>query len=334
MVGGVFFVMTKRKGIFDVQIENPFIPKIEQIPKEEKRDGIKIETALKTILRQLEAGGCRERTIYDYELIVNYFIRDTGIEYLEDITSDVIYNWLYSMTNVKPQTKLTRLKCFKAFLGRCFDNGYFKNKFWKSVNIKVNQEIKEGATDKDVNLFLSILDFSRFLDLRNATAVLLMYRCGLRMGTIAKMREYHVDFDNMQLVLDGEIMKNHKGLILPIDEQIAYLLKILIQQNKLIKKEYKKDNDYLFITNKGNPTNNSVTSNSIQKQLRKYTLEYGIKNINPHALRRGFAKNLYEKSNGDILLVSKALGHNDLSVTTQYLHVALDETARKLRAYL
>lgn len=332
MRGSAFFV-TKRKGIFDVQIDNPFIPKVTTKPKIEKRDGIKIETALNTVIRQLKAGGCRERTIYDYELIVNYFIRDTGIEYLEDITSDSIFSWIYEM-DVKPQTKLTRLKCFKAFLGRCFDNGWFKNKFWRNVNIKVNQEIKEGATDDDVNLLLSVLDFNNWLDLRNGVAVLIMYRCGLRLGTIAKMRECHVDFENLQLVLDGEVMKNHKGLILPIDEQLAYLLQVLIQQNQRIREEYKKDNDYLFITVKGNPTNNSITSNSIQKQLRKYTLKYGIKNINPHALRRGFAKNLYDKSNGDILLVSKALGHNDLSVTTKYLHVDLDETARKLRDFL
>ena len=116
--------------------------------------------------------------------------------------------------------------------------------------------------------------------------------------------------------------ENHKGLILPIDDQVSYLLQIMIKQNGFIRSEYKEDNDNLFITIKGKPTSNSITSNSIQKQLRKYTLNYGIINMNPHALRRGFAKNLYAKSN-DLLLVSKALGHNDLSVTTKYLHTKL-----------
>ncbi len=80
--------------------------------------------------------------------------------------------------NVKNTTKLTLLKYFKAFLGRCFDNGWFSNKFWRSVNIKVDIEIREEATDADVNLLLSVLDYTKFLDLRNATAILLMYRCG------------------------------------------------------------------------------------------------------------------------------------------------------------
>ncbi|MFJ7736913.1 tyrosine-type recombinase/integrase [Lysinibacillus sp. NPDC097287] len=321
--------MSKKKGIFDIQIEQPLI----QVRKlEEKRKDIAIEQALTVILKQLEVSGCRERTIYDYRTIVHYFIRDTKVEYLMDITSDVIYTWLEKM-NVKNTTKLTRLKCFKAFLGRCFDNGWFTNKFWRSVNIKVDTEIKVGASDEDVNLLLSVLDYTKFLDLRNATAVLLMYRCGLRIGTIARMKEQQVDFVNRRLQLDGEVMKNHKGIILPIDEQMTYLLQVMLKQNGLIRNEYKEDNDNLFITIKGRPTTNSITSNSIQKQLRKYTLKYGINNINPHALRRGFAKNLYAKSN-DLLLVSKALGHNDLSVTTKYLHTELTDIADKLKDYL
>lgn len=328
-MGSAFFV-TKKKGIFDVQINKPISATKQEL---KKRNDLTIEKALSTVLRQMEVGGSRERTLFDYKTIVHNFIRDSGISHLQDITSESIYQWLASM-NVKDSTKLTRLKCFKAFLSRCFDNGWLPHKYWKNVNIKVDYVIKEGATDADVNLLLSVLDYTNYLDLRNATAILLAYHCGLRIGTISRMKEYHVDLENKTLNLDGDVMKNRKGLILPISEQLQYLLSILMKQNQLIRNEYRKDNDYVFITIKGNPTSNSVTSNSIQRQLRKYTLEYGIKNINFHALRRGFAKNLYDKSDGDILLVSSALSHNDLSVTTRYLHVDLDETARKLRDYL
>lgn len=69
-----------------------------------------------------------------------------------------------------------------------------------------------------------------------------MYRCGVRIGTIARMKESNVDFEKLQLNLDGELMKNHKGLILPIDEQMAYLLNILMKQNEMIRKEYKEEN--------------------------------------------------------------------------------------------
>lgn len=328
----MLFVMTKKKGIFDIDLSNQFIPSTNSIKKkEEKREGITIEQALNTILRQMEVEGCRDRTLYDYRTITTNFMHNTYAVYLDDITETVIRDWLGTM-KVKNSTRLTRLKCFKAFLSRCYDNGWIKFKYWKNIKIRVDTAIKEGATDDEVNLLLSVLDYSKFLDLRNACAILLMYRAGLRIGTISLMRERHVDFENMQLKLDGDVMKNHKGLILPIDKQLAYLLSILINQNDLIRHEYNQDNDLLFITMKGTSTINSITSNSIKQQLYKYTKQYGIKNINPHALRRGFASNLYKKSN-DILLVSKALGHADLSVTTKYLHADLQNVADDIRRY-
>ena len=83
--------MTKKKGIFDIQIEQPLI----QVRKrQEKRNDMTIEQALSIILKQLEVSGCRERTLYDYRIMVQYFIRDTKVEYLIDITSEVIYTWL------------------------------------------------------------------------------------------------------------------------------------------------------------------------------------------------------------------------------------------------
>ena len=325
----MLFFVTKKKGIFDIHHENQFIPSIK---RNEKRNGLTFEQALNTVLRQLEVEGCRERTLHDYKLIANYYMKQSNVIYLEDITEGTIRDWLMSM-DVKNSTRLTRLKCFKAFLSRCYDNGWFSTKFWRNIKIRVDEPIKEGATDKDVDLLLSVLQYDNFLDVRNVCAVLLMYRCGLRIGTIARMEESCVDFEKMQLNLDGKILKNHKGLIVPINEQMAYLLKVLIKQNEIIRNEYKENNNLLFITIKGKATNNSITSNSIQRQLRKYTLEFGIKNINPHALRRGFAKNLYNKSN-NILLVSKALGHADLSVTTKYLHTDLQDISDELKDYL
>lgn len=112
----MLFLLTKKKGIFEVKINQPLI---QVDSKEEYRKELKIEQALSIVLRQLEAGGCRERTIYDYEKIVHYFIRDTNVEYLLDITNEVIYLWLEKM-KVKNSTKLTRLKCFKAFLWSLF----------------------------------------------------------------------------------------------------------------------------------------------------------------------------------------------------------------------
>ena len=70
----------------------------------------------------MRASGLRERTVHDYKTYVNDFVRKTDVEYLLAIDADAIYGWLGQM-KVKDTTKRVRLKCFCAFLGKCFNNG-------------------------------------------------------------------------------------------------------------------------------------------------------------------------------------------------------------------
>ncbi|MCT6809320.1 MAG: site-specific integrase, partial [Staphylococcus epidermidis] len=46
-----------------------------------------------------------------------------------------------------------------------------------------------------------------------------------------------------------------------------------------------------------------------------------------------YAKNLHDKG-ASIALISKALGHSDLAVTTQYLDFDIEEVATNLRDFL
>lgn len=82
------------------------------------------------------------------------------------------------------------------------------------------------------------------------------------------------------------------------------------------------------------PLNTSKSSNcAISKQLNKYAKRYGLKNINAHAIRRAYAKSLLEKG-ASVALISKALGHSDLAVTTQYLDLDIEDVANNLREFL
>ena len=97
----------------------------------------------------------------------------------------------------------------------------------------------------------------------------------------------------ISLNLDGSILKNHKFLKLPIDQELAELFKVLIKQNDKIRSYYNTKNTNIIITQNGLPINNSKTSNNaISKQLNKYSKRFGLEDINAHAIRRGYAKKL------------------------------------------
>lgn len=323
--------MTKKKESLTVQADLSDIFTVDQT-KREHRTGFPIEKALAGIIRQMKAAGLRERTISDYEIYVNDFMEKTGVKVLQEINADHVYAWLASM-NVSNQTKLTRLKCLKAFFSRCFDNGWFESKFWNSIRIKVDNPVKEGATDREIQILLSMLDLTDFVQLRDAAAILLMYQTGIRVGTLARLENKHVNFESNLLKIDGGIIKNHESIYLPFDDVLARLLNALIRQNDLIRRDNRVKNELLFITSRGMTVLSSPSNNIITKRLNKYAKEFGLKNINPHALRRGFAKNLLNKG-ANIALISKALGHSGLAVTTRYLHLDKDEVAESLRKFL
>ncbi|UOY94186.1 site-specific integrase [Ectobacillus sp. JY-23] len=338
--------MTKRKGLLDISVDVKGL--LQELPnsrsdasKPEAKlsesfakvsGSISVMEALDVVTRQMRVSGYRSRTISDYILHVEHFQSVTKVKYVADISANTIYLWLDSM-KVSNQTKLTRLKCLKAFLSRCFDNRWIEMKFWKTINIKVDQKVKEGATEHEVNVLLSVLDLGNFIQLRDAVAVLLMFKTGIRINTLVQLEERHIDFRNNVLNLEGSIMKNHQQIKLPFDDLLKRLLEVLIQHNAVIRQEYNKRNNLLFITKYGDVISTSPTHNNIQKRLNKYAKMYGLKNINPHALRRGFARSLLDKGAG-VSVISKALGHSDLSVTTKYLHLDIEEVANSLRTYL
>lgn len=337
--------MTKKKSIFEVDVDINIFKQgksagiQEKLPSASasttvvnKQLGRDLDSVMDIIIQQMQVSGYRERTITDYSNYMAQFRKVTNVEYLEEITTDTIYLWLDSM-DVSNQTKLTRLKCLKAILGKCFNNGWFSSKFWHGINIKVDKKVKKGAKKDDVMVLLSLLDLNTFIGLRDAVAVLTLYRTGIRINTLGQLQEKHLDFENKLLCMDGTILKNHKVLKLPLDDELIHLMKILIMQNNKIRSYYGQVNSYLFISFKGTSLNTKSTNNAISKQLHKYAKRYELSNLNPHALRRGYAKNLLDKG-ANLALISKALGHSNLAVTTQYLDIDVEEVADNLRDFL
>ncbi|POZ55426.1 Tyrosine recombinase XerC [Lysinibacillus sphaericus] len=327
--------MTKKTGLFDVDFTFPPTSELAATIKGEHMTTAQYKPfteALKTVINQMQASGYRPRTIKDYETVLMNFSKSADVKYLEDISVDTIYWWLNNMKVVN-QTKLTRLKVLKSFLGKCLNNGWVSVNYWQSINVKVDKKVKKGAKPNDIAILVSLIDKNTFIGLRDVAAILTMYKTGIRINTLGQLREQHIDWENKTLILEGSILKNHQLLKLPIDEQLMSLYKVLIQCNDKIRNHYGERNSNLFISTKGTTLITKSTNNAISKQLTKYTKRFGLENINAHAIRRAYAKNLYEKG-ASIALISKALGHSDLAVTTQYLDLDVEEVASDLREYL
>ncbi|WP_242057230.1 tyrosine-type recombinase/integrase [Pseudalkalibacillus hwajinpoensis] len=322
-------VNNRKHGIFSVPEEARQL----SYNQDNKHSTITIKDALTNVFQQMRVSGNRERTIESYNYIFKQFVDMTQIQYVEDITLDSIYSYLDAL-NVSRETKLIRLKSLKAILSRFHNNGWVQKKFWSTIQIKIDKKVKKGTAEEDIKKLITLIDQSTFIGLRDTVAILMMYKTGIRIRTIGELLEQHIDFDNLCLNLDGSIMKNHNYLKLPIDDELANMLKALIYMNSRIRSYYNRNNTNVFITQNGCSLNSSKSSNNaISKQLNKYSKIYGLENINAHALRRAYAKDLLNKG-ASVPLISKALGHSDIAVTTQYLELDVDEVANDLRKYI
>ena len=144
--------MTKRKGIFEVEPDISLFKQeagtgsIQQkllgasssnTVSSSQNDGRDLDSIMEIIIQQMKQVGIgKEQSLIISDM--SYFREATNVELLDDITLDTIYLWLDSMA-VSNQTKLTRLKCIKAILSKCFNNGWFSSKFWHGINIKVHK---------------------------------------------------------------------------------------------------------------------------------------------------------------------------------------------------
>ena len=302
----------------------------------QESDVMSIEQAIEIVNRQMKLQGLRHKTLLVYNHTMQKYVEFLNLKTVDDINKDGFLRWLESLSHLDKVTQANRFRFISAILTRFYDNGWLKDKekFWKDIKIKVDKKTKQLAQEKELEILLSVIDATTFIGFRDLVVVLLLYRTGIRINTLASLKEEHINFSEKMLVLSGDIMKNHRVLKLPLDDELLALLKRLIQQNEEVRKRYKEKNDYVFITKSGKTTLNSYAhNNAISKRLYHYAKKYGLKSVKPHNIRRTYATNLNRKG-VNIAVISKALGHSSLVVTERYLEVGVDEVADTLRKYL
>lgn len=290
---------------------------------------IHIQLAFTILNKQMTVEGLRERTKNDYIKWFTDFTNHSKVSYLSEINMEQIYDWLESM-DVANSTKLIRLKAVKAVLSRFYDQGYFRNRFWASIKIRVDSKTKQHTTPETLNILFSMLDLTNFFELRDAVAVLTMYKTGMRIATLVRLEEKHIDLDNQLLLLSGNITKNRQTLELPLTLQLTHLIGALIEENRRVREHKDIDNNLIFISKNGKSLVYEGKTNTIQKRLHMYSKQYGLKNLHPHAIRRAYAKDLYDKG-ATLPIISKALGHQDYKVTAKYLNISSEELVKSLR---
>lgn len=190
-----------------------------------------------------------------------------------------------------------------------------------------------GKTIEQENLLI-LLDAC--VNIRDQLLLLLLAETGFRIGEVLGIRfTTDIDFkkklikvqfrdDNM----NGSRAKNAEYRTAKLSNDTFDILNIyLAEQHELLL-----NTDYLFLVLTGENRGCPLRVNAVYALFRRLEAKTGIK-ATPHMLRHYFANERRSKAKWDITLISKALGHRQISTTQRYLDIGTEELVNATDEY-
>lgn len=193
--------------------------------------------------------------------------------------------------------------------------------YFKMKAIKVDKNHIETYTDEELKLLLKKPNIKKcsFSEYKAWVATSFLFATGVRQRSLMNIKIKDVDFENNVVYVN--ITKNRKPLIVPMNQT---LVNILIEYLKY--RHHKSNEDYLFC----NVFGNQLVKSTCYHMLYDYNKSRGVETTGIHRYRHTFAKQ-WILNGGDVVSLSKLLGHSSLEITQNYIHLLVSDVAKKVK---
>lgn len=295
---------------------------------------------------------CSDKTIQYYKdnvlMFINYvkgqFNKDSSDIYFDEINiillnSYTIYlrnktkflnhpffdqNTLNADDHLSNNSIRTYQRSVKVFFNYIYDCGYVSdNAASRYRYVKAAKKEKLPLYQEEVKKIDDLMNPDCVTGLRNRCIIHLMLDAGLRMGEVVRLKLCDVMVDKGLLFIQDS--KCNKSRYVPIGSQLkSYLYKYMVlyrdvsvnQVGILDPTKYRNDVLFLHVRN-----NEAITADVIKQVFYKLKKRTGIERVHPHLCRHTFATS-YILQGGDLESLRIYLGHEDISTTQRYLHLA------------
>ena len=180
---------------------------------------------------------------------------------------------------------------------------------------KVSKRIPRVFSQGEVEQFLSTIDTSTALGLRDRALFELIYSCGLRVSEAVELTLGCLFLKDSVLHVIG---KGSKDRYTPLGEVAEYWLRRYLTEarHELAKREH---DEHLFLSRRGG----KLSRKGMWKRFNQILDKAGLKG-KIHTLRHSFATHLLA-GGADLRSVQELLGHADIGTTQIYTHVGQKE---------
>ncbi|WP_350112131.1 site-specific tyrosine recombinase/integron integrase [Fulvivirga sp.] len=177
------------------------------------------------------------------------------------------------------------------------------NRFYDIERPNAREKLPEVLSKEEVQRILT-----QTSNLKHRCILSTIYSAGLRISEVLNLKIKDIDSSRMMIRIEGA--KGGK-------DRYTLLSNNLLEDLRCYYKKHK-PKEFLF----EGPDYGPYSSTSIRKILKRSCLKAGIrKGVKPHTLRHSFATHLLEQGT-DLRSIQTLLGHNNLTTTEIYTHVA------------
>ena len=198
------------------------------------------------------------------------------------------------------------------------DEGHVRR--FKMKSIRVDKQAVDTYTDEELQTLLRKPDTKtcRYVEYQCWVMTNLLFSTGIRQRSMMNLTIRDVDLDNR--ILNVRVTKNRKPLLIPLNVTMCSILR-----EYFVHREAKHDDELLFTNVYGQPLQRSTCYG----MLYAYNKGRGVATTGIHRYRHTFAKQ-WILSGGNVVALSRMLGHSNLNITQNYVNLLVSDLAKQV----
>lgn len=181
---------------------------------------------------------------------------------------------------------------------------------------KWDRHLPRFLDKSQVESLLGQPDRGRVLGLRDVVILELLYGAGMRLSELVGLDVGAIELTEERIRVIG---KGDRERIVPLGGPALSALAAYLDVRPMLIKTEREGHSALLLNQHGR----RLTGRGVQYILGKYGLRISLRGLTPHMLRHTTATHLLD-AGADLMAVKELLGHERLSTTQVYTHVALD----------
>lgn len=198
------------------------------------------------------------------------------------------------------------------------NNGWIRE--FKMRAIRIDKTNVETYSDEELVKLLKKPDLKEvsFMDYQSWVMTCFLFCTGVRQRSLINIKIKDVDFENGVIYVN--VTKTRKPLIVPMNKTLEQTLKEFLSI-----RPFKSYDEYLFC----NVFGNQLCKSTSYHILYYYNKNRGVETTGLHRYRHTFAKQ-WIINGGNVVSLSKMLGHSSLSITQNYINLLVSDLSKEV----